>query len=253
MPSIKTNYNKNFLTSVLVRVDFQSLSSWENQEKKNEIQAFLKEFYPKSQTIKGQDLELITGKGITPTVNSKVKEGYMFKSVDEEKRVVYGEDSFVFEVIKYGCFTDFINEFKRLFEKFSEIYSFTVSSRFGIRYINNIKIEEGRATDWKGYINNALFQEFKDFILLETEKPRRTFHSLEFASDLGVLRFLYGMYNSEYPNQIVKKEFVLDYDYFTTDELQGVQLFTRAKEFNDYITNLFERSIGDKLRQIMNE
>ena len=58
-----------------------------------------------------------------------------------------------------------------------------------------------------------------------------------------------------YPNKIVRKEFILDYDcYLKNDfEFDINKIQTIVAEYNESIRQLFEKSIDDGFRQIMEE
>ena len=65
------------------------------------------------------------------------------------------------------------------------------------------------------------------------------------------LRFQYGIPNSLYPGKILRKEFVLDIDGYTNDALNQKEVMDKIKVLNERITSLFEKCIGNKLRNIM--
>ncbi len=76
-------------------------------------------------------------------------------------------------------------------------------------------------------------------------------HYLELKEEGYNLKFQFGLFNSEYPNPISRKEFVLDYDCSTNEETDILEIFDKAKEFNKKIHEWFEKSIQDGLRDIM--
>lgn len=65
------------------------------------------------------------------------------------------------------------------------------------------------------------------------------------------VRFQYGMFNSEHPNPIARKEFVLDFDCYTKDEQDISDVLTLLDSFHEKIKEMFESSILGDLRQIM--
>ena len=65
------------------------------------------------------------------------------------------------------------------------------------------------------------------------------------------VRFQYGMFNSEHPNPIARKEFVLDFDCYTKDEQDLSDVLTLLDRFHEKIKEMFEYSILNDLRQIM--
>ena len=61
------------------------------------------------------------------------------------------------------------------------------------------------------------------------------------------------MFNSEYPNVISKKEFLLDYDCVTIGELSVNQIINTTKKFHEIIYDLFEASIDEELKELMRD
>ncbi|MEN4007279.1 MAG: TIGR04255 family protein [Methanobacteriaceae archaeon] len=74
---------------------------------------------------------------------------------------------------------------------------------------------------------------------------------IEVREDDYLLRFQFGLYNTEYPSPIARKEFVLDYDCYIEGEIDILELFKRSDECNKIIYSWFERSIQDELRKEM--
>jgi len=71
-------------------------------------------------------------------------------------------------------------------------------------------------------------------------------------SDMRV-RFQYGMHNPDYPSVIRRKQFILDYDAYREETQTGDELERNLMRFHSKIQELFEQSITDELRRIMNE
>jgi uncharacterized protein (TIGR04255 family) len=63
--------------------------------------------------------------------------------------------------------------------------------------------------------------------------------------------FNFGVFNSEFPNTISKKEFILDYDCVSEDERSVETVLPVFTDFNNIVWDLFEKSIGDDLRGIL--
>ncbi|MGD0951250.1 MAG: hypothetical protein ABR985_02460 [Methanotrichaceae archaeon] len=59
------------------------------------------------------------------------------------------------------------------------------------------------------------------------------------------------MYNPEYPNKITRKIFVLDYDCYTTDELNASEIKEKMEILQRDEEKLFESSIENGLREKM--
>ena len=81
----------------------------------------------------------------------------------------------------------------------------------------------------------------------------RSMHMTEYRIDEKTLNFIYGMYNPEYPNHLKKNDFVLDYDFFSKDIIDTADgIISVLDRGHDEIQLLFEKSITNSLREVMN-
>ena len=75
----------------------------------------------------------------------------------------------------------------------------------------------------------------------------------EYYYDDMHLNFRYGMFNSNYPNPIKEMEFALDFDCYCDEALNGISnIIEHINTGHEKIQNLFEESITDALRGVMN-
>jgi uncharacterized protein (TIGR04255 family) len=125
-----------------------------------------------------------------------------------------------------------------------------IITKASLRYINNIHFSTGSTFDFDGLIDPDLLCSMRKFT---GKRPSRSMGNMVLTppdSSITTI-FNYGFFNSQFPNLVVKREFVLDYDCQcqTTerDDLINILLLLR-----DNANDLFESSIADGLRQIMN-
>ena len=64
------------------------------------------------------------------------------------------------------------------------------------------------------------------------------------------MNFNYGLYNSEFPNKISRKDFVLDYDCYTAN-IEKKDSYEYLNKFHEKINEEFEKSIEEGLRKEM--
>jgi len=125
--------------------------------------------------------------------------------------------------------------------------------RMALRYINQFKLP-GSTFDTDGYLNPDLTCATVGF---KEEGLSRSIGSMSLVDDDKELtvNFTYGYFNSEYPNKIAKKEFLLDYDCimmqngFNPEKDEIKPFLIKMKEKVNY---LFNKSIGEKLKELMN-
>jgi uncharacterized protein (TIGR04255 family) len=63
--------------------------------------------------------------------------------------------------------------------------------------------------------------------------------------------FQFGIHNSQYPNKITQKEFILDYDCVSREEYEPEAVINKVKLFYEDIKRAFKQSRGEKLVKIM--
>lgn len=245
-----TAYKKNYLSNVILKLDFNPIKKWEDTSSRNLLQEKLKTDFPKCKTLKGQDFEVIFGPDSSPTIKTNTKrEGLRFIDSEEKEFIVCDSASFLYETNVYTKFSEFYSSFEKYFSIYREIFPFNITKRIGLRYINQIYIPQGATFELEGYFNKEIIPRYENIV--NNTKPLRLMNISEFNFGPSLLRFKYGMFNSEYPNPIARKEFVLDYDLYTNEEMNVESIKNEIKNYNDTITECFENSIGPKLRELM--
>jgi len=214
-------YSRPYLKTVIVRLDFAS-----------SIDKLLK-YFPKvlEEAVKPSFPISEPREFISKEVNIKINEATKERVQKGTEWVFYSNDklntlsiSSKYLVISYNSYPsyevlkqNFLSIAQVLFGTFDQIQG----RRFGLRYINEIYLEESNTFDWTRYINSTLltnitFPEGSDSI-------SKINNSIEFNFHDSFMRLMYGISNPDYPAVIRKKIFTLDYDAYC----QGPQ------DFND--------------------
>ena len=118
----------------------------------------------------------ITKDGIKSTRISESKEWH-FHSKEREKTLVIMPTSIFVNFLTYNSYEKLKQEFLEVNNKFFELFKETQVSRLGLRYINEITLDEKNPLDWETYLN-------KDIICLinfvkEKEALSRVFSTIE--------------------------------------------------------------------------
>lgn len=138
-----------------------------------------------------------------------------------------------------------------MINKFRDIYPSNRINGLGFRFVNQIDLKPPRKPlNWKGLIKPELTSVLDSFVV-DTNNISRSLQFLEFNEEDHRLRFQFGLFNSEYPNLISKKEFLLDYDCVTIGELSVNDITKITKQFHEIIYDLFEASIDEGLKELM--
>lgn len=245
---MQAKYKKNFLKKVVLRVDFASPISIEGELEKEISKVVLKNFpilEPKQMT---EGVIKIDKAGIGGTTKNSTVWNYFGK--DRDKTLAVGEKFMFIEYDKYMGFDKTSEEFIEVLKTFfAKIENLNIS-RFGVRYINNIEIDEKEPTKWNKYINKKLLGVF-DIVSEENEKMSRGFSILSTVLDEFNFTFQYGMHNPDYPAQIKKKIFVLDFDAFSHGLQNENEIKEKMKKMHQHIRKYFDYSITANLEKIM--
>jgi uncharacterized protein (TIGR04255 family) len=245
---VDNQYNRNFLSNVIFRLDFTSIQNSLLTNVDN-FRTSIKEPFPvyKTQNMIEYTAKIEQGKELD---NSQIESVlYTFEDKNLEKKISLAHKFLTIEFFKYNNLTEFNANVKQVVDTFLSLYPTIDFSRFGLRYINQIVLEKGNPFIWKDYISSYLTSTVDNFFSRDTDLSRAMSQVVLNRDDFKLI-FNFGLFNSEYPAKISRKEFVLDYDcfteYFTNDEI-----YTNLEKFNNEIKIMFEKSIKDPLRNIM--
>jgi len=243
-------YNRNFLTDVIFRLDFTVPSDY-NKENLKEFQQSMKNIFPILQEMKGV------------VIGHKVKEGNLESERGEDfvkwnlfnrkktRLVSLEPDNISLEFKEYENFDEFLEVITQAIEKIYSLFPSISSTRLGLRYINHIKLDNEDIFNWENFINESLLSPIK--FVEDKNIICRHINSIELNKESYRIKFQSGMPNSVYPNKIVRKEFILDYDCFTFENMNKEEIITKVREFHECIKDMFEKSIKEELRTIMSE
>lgn len=248
-------YKTNFLIEVIVRIDF--LNDFPDIDKRlpTNISNAIAKWFPIPEPRKAISKQI----NLTGAVEQKVPltktiefTEWHFHSKDRLKELVILPNSAFIKYLEYKYFKELKDDFESIMNVLFEAYTDSQGKRLGLRYINEIKLLEENPFMWSDYLNKDLLGVFN----LDSENLKmasRIFHNLEYNFDDFNLRYQFGMHNPDYPASIKKKAFILDYDAYFQGVLDEKKIKSNIDGFHSKIQDLFELSITDKLRAILNE
>jgi uncharacterized protein (TIGR04255 family) len=244
-------YKNNFLKMVIFRIDFDKAELGKLKdfaEKINKSFPIIEEkkgeegiinFNFKTKELQQETSSLTTWNLYNSTKTTKIQIQPRFLTIEQS---VYKESSELMSNV--DIVVDFIKDFR-----------IQTVNRLGLRYINEIKIEDKKdLLDWVLYINKGLLGSI-DFSQKNKKTIARAMGMIVFKEDFGNINFNYGLWNSAYPNAISEKVFILDIDAYSKFPLdtEGIKLSEIVKEYNKGIEAVFESSIEDGLRKVLNK
>ena len=254
----KITYKNSFLNQVVVRLDFLQFISNENAFSTNVEKSILKVFprKGKDQIIRFNSVNLTfdAAHPDVPNANGQIYEGIQreYLAQEENNKLILSNKFIIFEINQYDTFETHMQWFRDILVSFFLQNRVTVI-RTGIRYINlfdseKIKLQKNFfSSDIAATLVTKLPNDEHEMSLV------RSMHMSEYRLPQMTLNFRYGMFNPEYPNVLRKNNFALDYDCFTTDQLENADEILRTLENgHQAIQYLFENAITDAMRKVMN-
>lgn len=251
-------YKNNILHQVIIRVDFTQFIATELVFNSTVDKEILNHFPNKgmAQIVRYNTLTEHYEPGNTsPEHNLYSKEGQQreYISKDKKNKLVLSNKHIVFEINLYENYEQICSFIKPIFEVlFSQTHLLT--KRVGVRYINILNSDKMPirkkyfSNEISSIINTNAFKDNSDISLI------RSMQSCEYIVDDMILCFRYGLYNPQYPGMIANNSFSLDYDCYTGELFDTSESVIKTiNKGHKYIQVLFESSITDSLRKVMNE
>jgi uncharacterized protein (TIGR04255 family) len=246
-------YQTNFLKQVILRLDFAPLSALYSDKR----QTFSDEIRAAFPHAKGSQLtSLMFDMGTGSPVEQKV--GWQWQHSDSEndnsrRIVVLAPNFFALEYKGRGLYSDFVEfrqRFTSVYDKFGAAYRVPEYTRIGLRYINEITLDEGNALDWDGLLAADLATGVKP-AFAESIRMTRSMHQVTgVKNDISCL-INYGLNNPDFPNPIARRQFVFDVDSSIEGGIPESEAKRKIDSLYDVGRDVFEASIDNGLRQIM--
>jgi uncharacterized protein (TIGR04255 family) len=237
-------YKINFLTQVIFQANYDTVESL-NTEIDLGLKTFLEE-KTGSQVIE----EKLRNISLSVTnVSSKVNSRWIFKG--QNYNIVIQGEFFQIINLKYTEYNDFHSFISVIFDYFKNSIYKPRFKRISLRYINNIRFDNGNPFNFDTLINKSLLSPSLEFKGEQLSRSMGTM-MMKDAEEAITTIFNYGFFNSLFPNIISKREFILDYDsYRIIDENENIP--DLLLKIRNRVNILFEKSILPDLRTIMNQ
>lgn len=246
-------YTSNFLEKVILRLDFDDVSF----AKLNDYVEHIESVFDVNSAKNGFEgtINIDVTQGVVEQTKQElsVKE---FTSTDKpNKKITLCQKWITLEYSSrsYTDSTELISDIDGFIQPFVEILGVKLINRVGLRYINQIVAPSNEAPlSWEEYIKPELVGSLS-FAKSKEAAISRNFTQQFYKLPSADLVFSFGVWNDDFPNPIVSKTFILDYDCASTipRETSDVTLRTEIKGYNEIVEEFFESSITQSLRDLM--
>ena len=183
------------------------------------------------------------------------KSWYFHESEDINDSPLIIEVSKNYCLIDYRCdlreyegYPAFKEEYIDLIIKSLSVFEIKEFTKIGLRYINNINCPKGNPLKWKDIIVDELL--FDD-LLNKYDSPSRLMSEFMFEKNDFFINFHYGIFNTEFPNPIARKEFTLDFDCMCKNETNVNEISEVVNDMHDTILELFKENVTKEYKEFI--
>ncbi len=254
------SYQINYLTDVIMRVDYvspqESIKKTLDSEVKNTC---VKHFpVPEDRNVETQQVLVSNEPGLQNTVINKEQffEWHFFGK-DREKELCISNTCMFINIKRYNSFEDLKTQFFEILGMLLQRYSLIRINRIGLRYVNQIDLPSEKKprkswhSYWGKYINDSLVKSltFPDL----DAAIARNMTSVDMNYSDYMLRFQYGIFNADFPAPNKKNSFIIDTDVYTSGLIENDEIIAYADTFHEKAKEWFEKAIKHGLRDKMGE
>lgn len=252
-------YKTSYLKQVIFRIDFPEPIVNERIFRAD-VDAVVKQYFP----IPGKDVikyineVSVAADAQTGNVSGHTKrmEGIerTYSDSAQLNKVVFSNEAIIFTYNRY-------ESFEKLYEAVTSILrqlwinNKLLVVRCGLRYVNlyNLLPNDGKVTKamFSTKLGKVMIPSLVDTI--PELQPIRSMITTEYVCDDIKVMYRAGEYNQFYPMPISKDDFALDIDCFTNTGMESAEdISAFVKKAHSLEQYLFEQSINDKMRGVMN-
>lgn len=249
-------YEKNFITQVIIRADFQENTVPVVQPEERILA--VAEGYPVRNRLNRSRSEVHVKKTPQGPVKDTRTINFIennFWTEDKSRRIAMCSEYLFVEERRYEGYAALRDTFLDALDAMAAQYPTLKLRRLGMRYINEIKLPEadagpGLGADfWERYINPLLLGGLR-FAANDGALARHMCSTeLNYGTDRATVR--YGIFNTSYPRPNQKREFIVDVDTYCQTELAVGAVPAKVDEYHKAACSVFEAAITDALRARM--
>lgn len=248
---LKRRYHNHFLKTVIARADLATPISLPSALPRK-LRAQTIRSFPIFSHHLNYETNIFDTPGIPDSLNHSVERRphWRFQDQHNTAQIDIEPSSISITYHQYSSFSNLLHAFTGTINSVStSLTEELIFKRLGLRYINQIELNEPDPTNWGKYLSERLLGIFQ--IADHQETISRAFHLLEFNYADMMMRFQYGMNNPEFPAPIKRKLFTLDYDAYYENLIEVTDIKGMLNKFHKKIKLSFEEVITNGLRDMM--
>lgn len=241
-------YKRNYLRNVIVRFDFTAAEESLNKKLPANIRRRILESFPIE--VPSRDLQQVTfDMKRQKNTNARFVTNWTFHTEDRSSTLTISQNFIFLSTELYVDYETFSEPFLSILREIQTVFPDTYGSRFGLRYINVIRVDEPKPLFWKDYLSESILGNF-DTVPADARLLKLVTQS-EFRFENASFRLNFGIENPDYPAPVARKEFLLDLDAYLQGQIEINETKETLDNFHRHIQETFESLITDKLRKLM--
>lgn len=246
------HYKSNYLTNVVCRFDLLNAPELGGTTRPALSEAVAK-LFPRFSAKPSAQLSVVVGPQGPQMTQGVAGFSYEHRRGDRVMPVVVvgaGLLSIEYGPNDYDHFVPFKEEVEQILAALAKHHPQAAIARIGLRYVNEIRLDQGGALDWGGLVNPALIASVKAGVLPDW-KLTKSMHQLHTTNDDVSLLIHYGLPNPDYPGDLVRRHFVIDIDAFKSGPVPLGEAAACVSTLNAACEETFESFIDQDLRAKM--
>lgn len=244
-----TIYKRNFLEKVILRFDFDKIDLDFLNEFSKEIEAY----FPIQSQEEANDVQIILNQDSGSVQNQKTP-FWSYRDINKNKILHISSTHCLIEYSNnsYINIDTLIRDIETILNPFFKKSEINIFNRVGLRYVNRLEFTKKENFKWENFVNRKLLQSLT-FVSKFSKQIKRKLEKIEIIKDNKHINLTHGIINKDYPSINVRKEYLLDIDAYSAYPLELELLIDSIKDYNLNIQNIFEESITDETRNILNK
>jgi len=228
LPDVQpVEFERNFIKTAVCELRFPTLLEYETKPP-TQLQKELRKEFPHYERAQVN----LVGPG---AVENEVR--YLFRSKKKDWVASFKASAVALETSRYTNFEEFAERLERLLTKSKPLLDSDFFTRVGLRYVNEIVIEDGELSGW---ISDKLVNPLAEGIYGTVE---RFFQEVRGFAETGRYTLRHGIVRVD---QAERQVYTLDFDFYEED-VQFESVLPMVSEFNKQSFRFFVWAIGPKV------
>lgn len=243
-------YKKPFLKDVIARVDFASNIEGFERTLPQKLSGVALQQFPLAEPRQTQEHAVLITSADGVQSQKRDSMQWAYHGRDRDKTLVITPEFVSVTNKNYKSFEAFKADFDPVVEALFEGQKDLVASRIGLRFVNILDMpHDGDPFSWGDYVRAEMLASINAY--KATGTLTRAFQIVEFNKEGRGTKLQFGIANPDHPAPVKQRKFVIDIDAYYQSALVRAEVSSEFEIAHASIQALFESSITDATRHLM--